>query len=445
MAMEVAARPIEANLLALYQHLGIERAHLAAGGPPPLTDWHALATSHPERIASLTLMSPALLDPAPLAALSPRLLAVTGDQGREAQGSTKLLADLPNISLHTLRDYEWFAWSDVAVDRGMEIGPAILDFLERHAIPPIALPEAEGEVAGISYRIRGAGPPLVLLPLSLAPSQWDPLIATLSTRCCTISLGGAQLGVVGILEGRGRSNYATLVRSMLDLVGIKRGEVVLEVGGGSGFVVREIARRTAGANRIIDVDINPYLLREAASLAAQAGFADWISFEHGSAEAIPLADGSVDIALSFTVLEEGDADQMLAELVRVTRPGGRIAAIVRAADMPSWMNAPLSAAIRAKIDRPGLVSGGMSPVGCADATLYRRFQTAGLNELACFPQFVSVHPAELSRITNFKLRMLAALTETEREEWRSAVAQAEANGTFFIASSHHCAVGTKPG
>ena len=62
--------------------------------------------------------------------------------------------------------------------------------------------------AGISYRIRGAGPPLVLLPMFLAPSQWEPLAPRLSERYCTITLGGAALGAVAILESRGRSDIA---------------------------------------------------------------------------------------------------------------------------------------------------------------------------------------------------------------------------------------------
>jgi ubiquinone/menaquinone biosynthesis C-methylase UbiE len=104
-------------------------------------------------------------------------------------------------------------------------------------------------------------------------------------------------------------------------------------------VLREIARRTAGANPIIGIDINRYLLREAMSLATREGVADRITFQEGHAEAIPLAANSVNVSLSRTVMEEGDADQMLAELVRVTRnraggsaslcapwtcPGGRI-------------------------------------------------------------------------------------------------------------------------
>jgi SAM-dependent methyltransferase len=402
-----------------------------------------LATLHPERISSLTLISPPILDTATLAGLASRLLTVAGDQGQLARGAAKLLADLPSVSSHILRGYEWHPWSDVIADRGPEIGSAMLDFLDRHSIPPAAFSETDGEVAGISYSIGGAGAPLVLMPLSLAPSQWEPLMASLSARYCTISLGGPLIGVVGVLEERGRSNYLALVRNVLDAVAIRPGETVLEIGGGSGVVLREIARRTAGANRIIDVDISPYLLREAASLARQAGFADCIRFQEGHAEAIPLGANSVDVALSFTVMEEGDADQMLAELVRVTRPGGRVAAIVRSLDLPLWANAALGPAVRAKVDMPGM--GGVAPAGCADASLYQRFRKAGLTGLTCFPQLDSLDPLQISRMAFLKQRILANLSEAEGAEWQSAVVQAEADGTFFIATPYHCAVGTKPG
>jgi hypothetical protein len=43
-----------------------------------------------------------------------------------------------------------------------------------------------------------------------------------------------------------------------------------------------------------------------------------------------------------------------------------------------------------------------------------------------------------------KQRILASLTEEESAEWKAAVAKAEADGTFFIAMPHHCAVGIKP-
>jgi hypothetical protein len=142
-------------------------------------------------------------------------------------------------------------------------------------------------------------------------------------------------------------------------------------------------------------------------------------------------------------MEEGDANRMLAELVRVTRPGGRVAVIVRSCDMPSWSNLPISPALRAKVDQPGLIGAGVATAGCADASLYRRFYAAGLTELRCFPQLVAITPAEISRFTISQQQVLAMLTAEEAAEWRSAAAQAEAEGTFFIATAHHCAVGTK--
>ena len=69
----------------------------------------------------------------------------------------------------------------------------------------VRLPESEGEAAGISYRIRGAGPPLLLMPLELAPSQWAPLLPPLAQHYSIIELGGAYRGTVALLEARGRS------------------------------------------------------------------------------------------------------------------------------------------------------------------------------------------------------------------------------------------------
>lgn len=434
---------VEDCLIDLFQSLGIAQAHLAAGQLVP-SDWMGVAGRYPERLASLTLVSPRLLRPE-LQALSSRLLVLAGDQGPGAAGPAKLLADLPNTTAHLVRGYECLPWSDLMADRAKEIAPALLRFLDTHPAPPVSLREGEGETGGITYRIRGSGPPLVLMPLDLAPSQWEPLIPELNARYCTITLGGPLVGIVATLEGRGRSGYLSMVRAVLDLVQIKPGDVVLEVGGGSGVVLREIARRTVGANRIIDVDINPYLLREAAALATRDGLAARMTFQQGSAEALPLADASVDVALSLTVMEEGDADRMLAELVRVTRPGGRVGAIVRSLDLPWWANLKLSAALRAKVDRPGYLGAGAAQAGCADASLYRRFREAGLGYVNFFPQLVAVTPeVEPARVAGFEQQILATLTPEEAAEWQHAVAVATAEGTLFIAQPHHCAVGTKP-
>ena len=155
-----------------------------------------------------------------------------------------------------LGDYAGLTWSDLAVERGNSIDAATQEFHRRlDALPPVGLPEQQGEIAGISFRLRGTGPPLVLLPLDLSPAQWEPLIPTLSARYCTITLGGALLGSVATLEERGRSGYIGVVRALLEALAIAPGESVLEVGCGSGVIMRELARRTAGANHLIGRDM----------------------------------------------------------------------------------------------------------------------------------------------------------------------------------------------
>ena len=132
------------------------------------------------------------------------------------------------------------------------------------------------------------------------------------------------------------------------------------------------------------------------------------------------------------------------EIVRVTRPGGRIGIVVRAVDMPFWVNLPLDPALKAKVDAPNVIGGGVAPKGVADASLYRRLNKHGLTGLKCFPQLVSVVPGS-ERIERYQQQILAALTPAEAATWHQAVVAAERDGTFFIAQSYHSAVATKPG
>lgn len=90
------------------------------------------------------------------------------------------------------------------------------------------------------------------------------------------------------------------------------GQVVADVGGGPGFFVREL--RAAGARAFcVDTDLG--------ELAAQGQPEPGSTL--GSALRLPLATGAVDVCFSSNVLEHvGDWQAMLAEMVRVTRPGG---------------------------------------------------------------------------------------------------------------------------
>jgi SAM-dependent methyltransferase len=225
-------------------------------------------------------------------------------------------------------------------------------------------------------------------------------------------------------------------------MGVRQGERILEIGCGTGVLDRWLARRTNGQNPIVAVDINRYLLGEAASLARKEGLDGLIEFREGSAEALPLADSSFDVTMAVTVLEEGDARRMLAEMVRVTKPGGRVGVVVRGdVDMPSWFNLPLRPELKLRLEAPGR-GGGKAEAGVADAGLYRLFQESGLLDVEMFPQLGAIQPGPF--LTRGEAARRAMLSAEEIPEWQAAVATAEKEGTYFVANPLHCAVGTKP-
>jgi SAM-dependent methyltransferase len=90
--------------------------------------------------------------------------------------------------------------------------------------------------------------------------------------------------------------------------------LVVDVGGGPGYFVRELRR--AGARALcVDTDRGELAARGRPERGSAVG----------SALRLPLASGTVDVCFSSNVLEHvGDWPTMLAEMVRVTRPGGII-------------------------------------------------------------------------------------------------------------------------
>jgi ubiquinone/menaquinone biosynthesis C-methylase UbiE len=436
--------PLEDRLMLLLRHFGIRRAHFAGCMP---RDWEGLAAKRPEAMASLTLVAPMGLNIPALNNNKVALLVIAGDQGRPARDTQSAVAKLPRAELVTLRNYFSPSWADSAADRGDEIRAAISDFIGRaealQATSSITdLAEGAGEVSGITYRVCGKGIPLVLLPLALAPSQWEPLIAALSATFSTITLGGAALGMVAHLEARAQSGYLRIIRQLITEASLAPGESLLEVGCGPGALARRIARWTGGQNRLVAMDVNRYLLREAASLAKQEGVDGVIEFKEGNAENLPVADDQFDVSLACTLLEEGDADRMLAELARATKPGGRVVVVVRSIDMPRWVNLTLSPSLKTKVEDRSLIGGNVQERGCADAGLYRRMHKAGLTDVKMLPQWASHSGGE--RLQYMHDRIAATLIAEELREWRDAVTSARADGTFFIAEPFHSALGTKP-
>ncbi|MCY3693256.1 MAG: methyltransferase domain-containing protein, partial [Chloroflexi bacterium] len=183
-------------------------------------------------------------------------------------------------------------------------------------------------------------------------------------------------------------------------------------------------------------------LREATEIARREGMGDLVEFHEGSAEELPFDDNSMDVVFSSTVIQRVNADRMLPELVRVAKPGGRIAVLGHAHDMNRWVNLPLDAALKTRIESPPWVEDPGHPQGCDDSTLYQRFARLGLTNTRMYP-FISTF-SEPARLQFMQGGILPTLNAEEAAQWRAAVAQAESDGTFFMSTPFHCAVGAKP-
>lgn len=103
---------------------------------------------------------------------------------------------------------------------------------------------------------------------------------------------------------------------------------VLDAGAGSGRATSECLCR--GARHVYAVEPSPGLLRLLDHKLVGPAARERVTLLRGRFDALPLPDDSVDIALScsaFTADPEQGGDIGLAELRRVTRPGGRIVLI----------------------------------------------------------------------------------------------------------------------
>lgn len=433
------ATSLDQRLLSLWDHLGLAAAHVATQVPG---DVAGFTRACPDRVSGVVLCVPVRLDPAGFTGVSERVLLVAGAFGLTNGVTARAAERLPGCLRVVLDGYDAPGWADVVADRTTELTDHLRAFLGGRQATALSGPPRSGVHAGISYRIQGQGPALVLFPFFLAPSQWDPGIESLARHFTVIVLGGRHLGGVAALEDRARSDsYRRLVAMLVETMAPRPGESLLDVGCGSGALDRMLARSITRDCMITASDLNPFLLREAEALAREDGVADAIRFHEANAEALPFADASFDHAFTVTVLEECDADKALAEMRRVVRPGGRVGVIVRAIDLPQWWHLDLPDPIRRKVDIPPQSVGAR---GVADASLYRRMIKAGFRDLSCFPSLVTLDAPDGPIWRYREDHVLSLLTTEETPYWRDAVEKARAEGLLFMANPLHAVVGTKP-
>lgn len=120
-------------------------------------------------------------------------------------------------------------------------------------------------------------------------------------------------------------------RSAVRATALRAGGSVVDVACGSGALTRPLARAVGSRGAVVGIDVSGPMLRVAARRPPVAGSAP-IRYREGDALALPEADDAFDAAtIAFGLRNVADYRSCLAEMARVTRPGGRLVVLELAA------------------------------------------------------------------------------------------------------------------
>ena len=161
-------------------------------------------------------------------------------------------------------------------------------------------------------------------PLSSGRALAAALFA-IGIACVTIALGMAASSRWGKVAMRDR---------LLDALALHGDEQALDVGCGRGLMLIGAATRLTANGRAVGIDRWTGRDGRAASRAAtmenarRAGVAERVTVHEADPRALPFADGHFDLVLSSLAIHHlptvADRAAALGEVLRVTRPGGRI-------------------------------------------------------------------------------------------------------------------------
>jgi len=165
----------------------------------------------------------------------------------------------------------------------------------------------------------------------------------------SLDLGYEARDLAAVPEG---ANLGLGCGNPVALASLRPGETVLDLGSGAGFDAFLAAKCVGPEGHVIGVDMTPQMIERATTLAATHGYTN-VEFRLGDIEALPVADGTVDVVISNCVVNlTTDKARAFREAHRVLKPGGRL----MVSDLV--LERPLPEAIRQDLDAYGACVGG---------------------------------------------------------------------------------------
>jgi ubiquinone/menaquinone biosynthesis C-methylase UbiE len=215
---------------------------------------------------------------------------------------------------------------------------------------------------------------------------------------------------------------------------IQPGHAVLDVGCGPGTDTIALAERVGPTGRVVGVDWDAEMIAEADRRAERVGCSAWCHHQPGDAIALPLETDAFEACRSERLFHHvHNPARVLAEMARVTRPGGWV--VVWDTDWGTLSIDTPEVDIERRLVR--FKAERVLNNGYAGRQLYGLFKRQQFADIA-----VEIHPVSFtdysvlryaSVMDTVELDALEAglVTEKELHCWQQSLTEAETTGTFY--------------
>lgn len=237
----------------------------------------------------------------------------------------------------------------------------------------------------------------------------------------------------------------TMREAWLGHADIREGTRVVEIGCGTGVVLRDVARLVGPFGRVTGIDPSESLIRVASRLVEDAGLGARVEFRQGDATNLALPPNAYDTAVASMVFQHlPEPKTALRELRRVMRPGARLVAFEQ--DIEGL-----------QVDHPDRALTRMILQNASERYVLSPDAARRLPGLATELGFVEIEvltflQAEraeghllglLTRLADFAVMQGRVRGETA-QQWTATLLRKADEGTFFASLPHYAIIAQKP-
>ena len=249
-------------------------------------------------------------------------------------------------------------------------------------------------------------------------------------------LDGSRGGNIAAIKQDPRQFYAYLE--------VQEGQHILDVGSGTGDLTRPLADLVGPGGRVVGIDYSQTMVEEARRRAAEEG--SQVEFIQGDVRSLPFQASEFDavqVRLVFQHLR--DPRPALAEVVRVLKPGGRLAIVEQ-----DWETMVIDATDRVLTRKVVNMFNDALPNGWIGRQLYGLLKQEGLEQVVTTGTLVMLPNFEVvSKLLGFDqlfdhLREQSQATDAEIEAWQADLRQRSQEGRFMVGFTMFTATGHKP-